>query len=92
MGRVRQARRKGVREEPAFTSLKARTGPNLVDRGRERCGPNALVESGELLGWFNQLTPTQTETGPPESINLADCRIRRRPILDGITSEYQRAA
>jgi putative transposase len=39
-----------------------------------------------------QLAPAQAETRPPEPINLADCRIRRRPILDGITSEYQRTA
>jgi transposase InsO family protein len=39
-----------------------------------------------------QLAPVQAETRPPEPINLADCRIRRRPILDGITSEYQRTA
>jgi hypothetical protein len=39
-----------------------------------------------------QLAPAQAETRPPEPINLADYRIHRRPILDGITSEYQRTA
>jgi hypothetical protein len=33
-GRVRLARREGVREEPAVTSRKRCTGSNLVDRGR----------------------------------------------------------
>jgi putative transposase len=36
-----------------------------------------------------QLTPAQTETQPPQVINLADHQIRRRPILDRLTSEYQ---
>jgi len=39
-----------------------------------------------------QLAPAQVETGPPEAIDLADYRVRRRPILDGLTSEYHRAA
>ena len=39
MTRVRRVGWKGVRKEPAFTSLKARTGSNLVDMGRERCAP-----------------------------------------------------
>jgi transposase InsO family protein len=39
-----------------------------------------------------QLAPAQVETGPPEPINLADYRVRRRPILDGLTSEYHLAA
>jgi hypothetical protein len=39
-----------------------------------------------------QLAPAQAETRPPQPINLADCQIRRTPILDGITSEYQRTA
>jgi putative transposase len=39
-----------------------------------------------------QLTPTQTETRPPHLINLASYQVRRRAILDGLTSEYQIAA
>jgi putative transposase len=39
-----------------------------------------------------QLTPTQTETGPPRMINLASYQLHRRAILDGLTSEYQIAA
>ena len=41
---------------------------------------------------LGQLTPAQAETGPPEPINLADYRIRRKPILGGLTHEYQIAA
>jgi putative transposase len=41
---------------------------------------------------LGQLAPAQAETRPPEPIDLADYRIRRRLILDGLTSEYQRAA
>jgi hypothetical protein len=33
-----------------------------------------------------------TETQPPPVINLADYQIRRRPILNGLTSEYHLAA
>jgi len=39
-----------------------------------------------------QLAPAQVETRPPEPINLADYRVRRRPILDGLLSEYHLAA
>jgi hypothetical protein len=39
-----------------------------------------------------QLTPTQAETQPPPVINLVDHHVRRRSILDGLTSEYQIAA
>jgi putative transposase len=35
-----------------------------------------------------QLTPAQVETQSPHVINLADHQVRRRPILDGLTSEY----
>ena len=36
-----------------------------------------------------QLAPAQVETQPPPVINLADHHVRRRPILGGLTSEYQ---
>jgi transposase InsO family protein len=39
-----------------------------------------------------QLAPAQAETQPPHVINLADHQIHRRPILDGLTSEYHIAA
>jgi putative transposase len=39
-----------------------------------------------------QLSPAQAETLPPPLINLADHPVHRRPILDGLTSEYQIAA
>jgi hypothetical protein len=38
---------------------------------------------------LGQLAPTQAETQPPPVINLADYQVRRRPILGGLTSEYQ---
>jgi hypothetical protein len=40
---------------------------------------------------LGQLTPAQAETHPPRVTNLADCQIRRKPILDRLTSEYQLA-
>ena len=36
-----------------------------------------------------QLAPAQAETQPPHVINLASHQVHRRPILDGLTSEYQ---
>jgi hypothetical protein len=36
-----------------------------------------------------QPAPAQTETQLPQVINLGDHQIRRRSILDGLTSEYQ---
>ncbi len=41
---------------------------------------------------LGQLAPLHAETHPPQAINLAHYRVRRRPILDGLTSEYQLAA
>jgi hypothetical protein len=51
MTRVRRAGWKGVRKEPAFTSLKARTGSNLVDMGRERRAP--ADAAGNFWAGFN---------------------------------------
>jgi len=36
-----------------------------------------------------QLAPAQAETQLPPVINLTDHQVRRRPILGGLTSEYQ---
>jgi transposase InsO family protein len=41
---------------------------------------------------LGQLAPAQVETGTPEPINLADYRVHRKPILNGLTSEYHRAS
>jgi transposase InsO family protein len=41
---------------------------------------------------LGQLAPAQTETGPPQVINLADYPVHRRPILDGLMYEYHLAA
>jgi putative transposase len=39
-----------------------------------------------------QLAPAQAETNPPQVIDLASYQVRRRAILNGLTSEYQIAA
>ena len=41
---------------------------------------------------LNQLSPRQTEAVPPEPINLANYRLHRKPMLGGLTNEYQIAA
>jgi hypothetical protein len=41
---------------------------------------------------LSQLTPAQAETQPPQTINLAEHRIRRRQVLGGLTHEYYVAA
>ena len=41
---------------------------------------------------LGQLSPGQAESTPPEPINLADFRSRRKTILGGLTSEYYVAA
>ncbi|MGH3806985.1 MAG: integrase core domain-containing protein [Pseudonocardiaceae bacterium] len=41
---------------------------------------------------LGQLAPAQAETQSPHVINLVDHQIHRRPILDGLTSEYHIAA
>ncbi len=39
-----------------------------------------------------QLTPAQADTRPPEPVNLAEHRIRRKQVLGGLTHEYYIAA
>jgi putative transposase len=39
-----------------------------------------------------QFTPAQADTRPPEPVNLAEFRIRRKQILGGLTHEYYVAA
>jgi transposase InsO family protein len=41
---------------------------------------------------LDQLAPAQAETCDPEPVNLAEYRIRRKPILNGLTSQYERAS
>ncbi|HEY6790567.1 MAG TPA: integrase core domain-containing protein [Trebonia sp.] len=41
---------------------------------------------------LGQLTPDQADTYPPEPVNLAEYRIRRKQILGGLTHEYYVAA
>jgi transposase InsO family protein len=41
---------------------------------------------------LGQLTPAQADTRPPEPVNLAEHRIRRKQVLGGLTHEYHVAA
>ena len=41
---------------------------------------------------LGQYTPAQADTSPPKLVNLAEHRIRRKPVLGGLTHEYQIAA
>ncbi len=41
---------------------------------------------------LGQLAPAQADTRPPEPIDLAEHRIRRKQVLGGLTHEYQIAA
>jgi hypothetical protein len=41
---------------------------------------------------LGQLTPAQAGTRPPEPVNLAEHRIRRKQVLSGLTHEYYIAA
>jgi transposase InsO family protein len=41
---------------------------------------------------LGQLTPAQADTRPPEPVNLAAHRIRRKQIIGGLTNEYYVAA
>jgi hypothetical protein len=38
---------------------------------------------------LDQLAPAQAETCDPEPVNLAEYRIRRKPILNGLTNQYE---
>ena len=41
---------------------------------------------------LGQLTPAQSDTCPPEPVNLAEFRIRPKQVLGGLTYEYYIAA
>ena len=41
---------------------------------------------------LGQLTPAHADTWPPEPVNLAEHRIRRKQVLGGLTHEYYVAA
>ncbi|HEY2575952.1 MAG TPA: integrase core domain-containing protein, partial [Streptosporangiaceae bacterium] len=41
---------------------------------------------------LGQITPAQAGSQPPEPVNLADHRIRRKQVLGGLTREYYIAA
>jgi hypothetical protein len=41
---------------------------------------------------LGQLAPAQAETHDPEPVNLAEYRVLRKPILNGLTSQYERAS
>jgi hypothetical protein len=41
---------------------------------------------------LGQLTPAQAETCPPQPVNFAEHRIRRKLVLSGLTHEYYIAA
>jgi hypothetical protein len=41
---------------------------------------------------LGQLTPAQADTHPPELVDLAEFRIRRKQVLGGLTHEYYIAA
>ena len=41
---------------------------------------------------LGQRTPAQADTRPPEPVNLAEFRIRRKQVLGGLTHEYYAAA
>lgn len=68
-----------------------------------RCGgqrlsaaPVAAAESADRAGTSThqngQLTPAQAGTCPPETLNLAEQRIRRMQVIGGLTPEYYVAA
>ena len=41
---------------------------------------------------LGQLTPAQTDSHPPDPVNLAEHRVRRKQVLGGLTCEYYIAA
>ncbi|TKA01193.1 transposase [Actinacidiphila oryziradicis] len=41
---------------------------------------------------LSQLCSSQTEAGPPRPIDLAEHRIHRSAVLDGLINEYQIAS
>jgi hypothetical protein len=49
------------------------------------------VNTAQPHRFLKQLAPAQAETQPPAPIDLNDYQIVRRPLLEGLTSEYQTA-
>lgn len=55
----------------------------------ETHGGTARLDPSLVRG---QLAVAQADTGPPESVNLADLPIHRSRVLGGLTHEYCAAA
>ena len=80
----------------AWTTQAARNF--LMDLGHEQHLRRVLTEYQKHYNAarphrsLGQLTPAQADTRPPEPIDLADHRVRRKQVLSGLTHEYYVAA
>src|SRR6185437_6494961 len=97
-----------VEKPPPVRGQNLRQLRNQPEHATSSLGPLSVVSGADRRGaarnylhHFNaarphqalaQLTPAQAETQPPHAINLASHQVRRKPILDGLTSEYHIAA
>jgi transposase InsO family protein len=61
-------------------------------RAIQHCASWRSYNTARPHGALGQLTPAQADTRPPEPVNLAEHRIRRKRVLGGLTNEYQVAA
>lgn len=75
----RDAAQRTARQDPDRQRTPLTQGPRRLPAPFQQRPHRALA----------QLTPAQAETQLPQVINLADHQLRRRPILGGVTSEYQ---
>ena len=84
---TRRVRLAGITAHPdgAWTAQAARN--LLMDLGERVTTVKFLIKDRA-----GQLTPAQADTRPPEPVNLAEHRIRRKQVLGGLTHEYHVAA
>lgn len=69
----------------------------LYNEARLRRGPGGVLDALQQSARPHhrtprRLSPRQAKTGSPEPIDLAAYRLRRDPVLGGLTNEYQIAA
>jgi hypothetical protein len=81
VGRRRVAR---LMREHCIAGISRRKRRNLTKPAEYTLHYNAVRPHRAL----RQLSPSQAETAPPEPIDLAAYRLRRKPVLGGLTSEY----
>ena len=97
---TRRAHLAGITASPDGTWTTQAARNLLMDLGHHAASLRRASGSWHLMHYntarphcaLGQLSPGQADTRPPEPVNLADVRICRKQVPDGLTHEYYVAA